>query len=114
MSIQRDELVITRSGDRQARKDEPGASGQRIGCGNSITWSTMAPVPVPGDLCATHEVNVNDISSLPSEVAPNWDQKFEDERAKFKVQEEESLPFPVEENEAYRMDEYAFDFRNDN
>ena len=105
---QREELFITRSGERHARKYEAEGRGSK-GCGRSITWSSMALVDVPEDFCATHEVNVQDIASLPGEAASAWNRSFEEEKAKYEIKE--GLPYAVQESSAYDMDEFAFDFR---
>ena len=102
---QREELVITRKGERHAQRHE---AGSRVGCGKDITWSSMALVDVPEAFCATHEVNVDDVASLPEDAAPAWDKNFEEQKAKFKI--EEGLPFPTQESGQGDLDSYFMDF----
>jgi len=101
---EREELSITRSGERHIRNH--GTAGQRgKGCGQSITWSSMARVNVPPEFSGSHEVNVDDIATLPGKAAATWKRTFEEEKAKYEVKE--GLSYAQQVNSAYAMDEYA-------
>ena len=63
----------------------------------------MALVDVPEDFCATHEVHVHDISSLPKDAMDVFDNSFEREREKFKIEE---TPYPCQETD---LGEFASD-----
>lgn len=57
-------FTIVNTGQRMARNVPATPGMRRAGCGRVITWSTMAPVPLPPELAAavmtvtTEDVNV--------------------------------------------------------
>lgn len=83
-------LNIRHSGERRAKKYELG-NRRGVGCGRSINWSAMQIVGVPAEFYATQKVHVDDVASLPSEVAPSWHSAFEEARSKMIIREGSSV-----------------------
>ena len=79
-------LKITRSGERRALKFELG-NRRALGCGKSITWSAMQEVSVPSEFCATQTAQVDDVATLPKQLAPTFERKWNEAQAQFQVRD---------------------------
>ena len=99
-------LSIIRRGQRQAKSARRRCMGR--GCGNPIYWSTMAVVPVPPEFCATQEVQVGDVDSLPAEKKKKWEESFKARKSEFQVKE---APYPPPRAGAGAPDELGLDRR---
>ena len=71
---------IARSGQRQARR--VASTRQRVGCGASLNWSSMAIVSVPQEFNVVPTAQVDDVASLPANIAPKFERKFDEARGK--------------------------------
>ena len=63
-------FTIEPRGERTVR-DVPATPGERrAGCGRQITWSAMAPVPLPPELAeAVVTINTEDVHVVPREAS---------------------------------------------
>lgn len=64
------ELRISKLGSRSVRIRASDLSG--VGCGRTITWSGMAPAPVPSEFRSSQVATVDDVALLPGEAQQSW------------------------------------------
>ena len=59
-------FIIENRGVKRVSNIPATPGGRRAGCGRQITWSAMAPVPLPPDLAAAvMTVNTEDVNVVP-------------------------------------------------
>ena len=64
------ELTIVSSGTRRLAS-LPSVT-DKIGCGQSIAWDTMVPVPVPEEFSCKAKVSVDDVRALERDIELSW------------------------------------------
>jgi len=60
-------LNINKTGSKRIDSASHATNGRGRGCGNRITWSAMAPVPVPEEFRVYASVNTEDVDLIPQQ-----------------------------------------------
>ena len=63
------------------------ARGAAVGCGQSITWSSMPLVTVPEEFTAAQEASVADVKALPNPVADQFEKNYERDRRHYHIRD---------------------------
>merc|ERR1712242_372704 len=68
-------FTITKTGSKSIASSST-TNGRGRGCGNTIKWSEMAPVPVPEDFRVHACVNTEDVGLMPNVCKRSFNQAF--------------------------------------
>lgn len=70
-------LAISKAGYKSVARASGRANGRAKGCGHTITWSSMAPVPIPEEFHVTgNHVTTEDVGMIPSQHKRTFDQTY--------------------------------------
>jgi len=66
-------LSFAKSGSRTLSRPPSATSARGAGCGQTISWSNMAPVPIPTEFTVNEGVKTDDVKSLPQKAMASFD-----------------------------------------
>merc|ERR1719320_1877691 len=84
LQFQNGHLNIWRSGSK-AVGSSPSSQQTGVGCGKTINWKEMAPVPLPPEFTEAAIASVDDVKLLPCQAKASWDNTFRQAQAKTKM-----------------------------